>query len=109
MDNSVLTVPLSLILWTLGILLGIISAIIGAVYANLKNKAEAVDNEFQDYRKCTDKRIEMLLLDLTKVNERVISKTELADVINDAVRGQFLEWENKLFRDGRLKPIKKGE
>ena len=111
MDNLILNIPLSLLLWLLGILLAVIGAVIGVVYSNLRNKVDDVEEDFEDYRKCTDNRIESLLLELTVVKEKIISKGELMQAIDEAVDTAFTKWENKLFRDGRLspKPIKKGE
>lgn len=104
MESTILTIPLGLLLWILGILIGVVTAVIGVVYANLKSKVDDVDNDLDDYRKCTDARIESLLINLTKVNERVISKKELTEAINKAVKSQFLEFENRLFSEGRLIP-----
>jgi predicted outer membrane lipoprotein len=109
MDNVILNIPLSLFLWILGILLAIIGAIISVVYVNLKKKVDDVEEDLQDYKKCTDARIEALLINLTKINERVISKEELTKAIDEAVEKQFFKFENRLFKEGQLKPHKKGE
>ena len=112
MDNFVLNIPLGLLLWILGILFAVIGTVFSIVYTNLNNKVEDVDDELGDYRKCTDVRIETLLLELTVVKEKIISKRELMEAIDEAVDTAFTKWENKLFRDGRLSPIKpskKGE
>lgn len=104
MDNTIVTIPLGLALWILGVLLTVIGAIVGVVYANLRKRSEDMEKELDTYKSCTDKRIEMLLLDYTKINERVISKEELTAAINEAVKKQFFEFENKLFKEGILKP-----
>ena len=112
MDNLILNIPLSLLLWILGILLGVTGTVIGIVYTNLKKKVEDSESDLRDYRRCTDTRIETLLLELTVVKEKIISKGELMEAIDEAVDTAFTKWENKLFRDGRLSPIKsskKGE
>lgn len=109
MENSVLTLPANLNLWILATLVGVIFTIIGVIYNNLLKKVDTVNKDLLEYKKCTDARIESLLLDLTKISERVISKAELTEVINKAVTEQFLKWENRLLKDGQIKPSKKGD
>jgi len=110
MDSVVLNIPLGLLLWILGILLAAISAVISIVYANLQRKVDDVDEDLEKFKDCTNSRIETLLLELTVVKEKIISKSELMDAVNEAVDTAFTKWENKLFRDGRLSPRpKKGE
>ncbi|MDZ7821566.1 MAG: hypothetical protein U5N26_07000 [Candidatus Marinimicrobia bacterium] len=107
--NDPLALTPNLIFWLLTTLIGVIMVIIGAVYGNMQKKLEAVEDELNNFKSCTDTRIETIMLDLTKVSEKVISKNELKTVIEESVTKQFLKWENRLLNDGRLKPNKKGE
>lgn len=75
----------------------------------MRDKINSVSETLDTYRACTDNRIEDLLLQLTVVKEKVISKQELTEAINEAVKNQFLGWENRLFNEGRLTPQKTTE
>jgi predicted PurR-regulated permease PerM len=91
-------------LWLISTLFGVICVILGVIYKNMRDKINSVSQTLDNYRVCTDNRIEDLLLQLTVVKEKVISKQELTEAINEAVKSQFLGWENRLFHEGRLVP-----
>lgn len=107
--NSAMSSTSNLIFWLLTTLVGILLMVIGVIYSNMQKKLDAVEEELNTLKTCTDSRIESLMLDLTRVSEKVISKNELKTVIEESVTKQFLKWENRLLNDGRLKPNKKGD
>ncbi len=94
----------SLEFWLLTALFGILVTAFGVIYNSLVKKIDSIKSDFDDYRRCVDNRLEYLTLELTKVNERVVSKMELKEAISEAVQQEFLKWENKLFHDGKLQP-----
>lgn len=94
----------SLGFWLLTALFGVATTAFGAIYNGLVKKIDNLRTDFEENRRCVDNRLEFLTLELTKVNERVVSKTELKEAISEAVQQEFLKWENKLFHDGKLQP-----
>ena len=90
--------------WLLTAMFGVVVTAFGIIYNSLVRKIDGIKTDFDEYRKCVDNRLEFLTLELTKVNERVVSKTELKEAIVEAVQQEFLKWENKLFHDGKLQP-----
>jgi len=90
--------------WLLTAMFGVVVTAFGIIYNSLVRKIDGIKTDFDEYRKCVDNRLEFLTLELTKVNERVVSKTELKEAISEAVQQEFLKWENKLFHDGKLQP-----
>jgi len=108
MGDSVLALP-NWYIWILGILIGLIFSIIGVIYTNMQKKIDMVSKELNTYKICTDRRLEELLIGQAKLSEKIISKDELMNAVDEAVTKQFLKWENLLLNEGRLKPTKRGE